>query len=369
MFWINDTQLDDEQKAAVRGIDLNASFLLRGPAGSGKTNVLLLRARQLQVKGLSDFKIVVFTRSLREFVQSGAKQYGVSPDAVVTANELFRGILAEYGMSFEPTGSFEEDRSMLAGRLNSLLTSKEISDIIPALLIDEGQDYTDTELLVFRRLTPRLMIACDSRQSIYRQTGTQEVLTTVVGDNTVTLKYHYRTGLKLCTVADGILTDTRNFPPIRGECKYDEKTRPSSFEVSPCASFAQQIDLILSRLPAQVDLYGTALIGVMFPKREQQVLFTAALEASSLVPDKSTIRVNTLHGAKGWEYQAAHIGGCEALSRMGAVQKRLIYTGILRARTSVHLYHTGHMPGYLETAVSSIMPPAPDPGWDQIFGA
>jgi len=369
MFWLNDTQLDDEQKAAVRGIELDTSFLLRGPAGSGKTNILLLRARWLQVRGLSDFKIVVFTGSLRDFVKTGAQQYGVSPESVVTASQLFRELLAEYGVSFESTGSFEEDRAMLAGRVNSLLTSKDISNIIPALLIDEGQDYTDTELLVFRKLTPRLMIACDSRQSIYRQTGTQEVLSTVVDDKVVTLKYHYRTGLKLCTVADGILTDTKNFPPIRGECKYDEKSRPSSLEVSPCASFAQQIDLILSRLPAQVDLYGDALIGVMFPKREQQNAFSAALEASTLISDKSSIRVNTLHGAKGWEYQAAHIGGCEVLSRMGAVQKRLIYTGILRARTSVHIYHTGHMPGYLEAAVSSIRPPAPEPGWDQIFGA
>ena len=369
MFWLTDTQLDDEQISAVRSIPLDTSFLLKGPAGSGKTNVLLLRARWLKAKALSDFKIVVFTSSLRDFVKMGAEQYGVSQDTVTTAFQLFRDLLSEYGQTFESSGNFEQDRAMLAGQVNSLIANKNISNIFPALLIDEGQDYTDTEILVFRRLTTRLMIACDSRQSIYRQTGAHEVLSSVVNNNVVELKYHYRTGLKICTVADHILKDSNNFPPIRGECKYDEKSKPSSLETSSCPSFQEQMELIISRLAMQVDLYGDALIGILFPKREQQQAFKALLDADSHIPNKSSIRINTLHGAKGWEYQAVHIAGCETLSRMGSVQKRLIYTGILRARTSAHIYYTGHMPGYLESAASVIMPPAPDPSLETLFGA
>lgn len=368
MFWINDAQLDDEQKAAVRQIPLDTSFLLTGPAGSGKTNVLLLRARWLRAKALSDYRIIVFTSSLREFIRTGAAQYGVSSDAVVTAHQFFRDLLSDYGQKFEATGNFEQDRSMLAGQVNSLITSKNISDIYPALLIDEGQDYTDTELLVFRKLTPRLMIACDTRQSIYRQTVTHEIISSIVENTVVELKYHYRTGLKICTVADKILIDSKNFPSIRDHCKYDEKAKPSSLEVNECDSFDAQVGLIISKLSKQVDLYGDALIGVLFPKKEQQVAFSAALEYDATISNKETIRVNTLHGSKGWEYQAVHIGGCEALSRMGGVQKRLIYTGILRARTSVNIYHTGHIPGYLEGAFSSILPPKPDPDLSELFG-
>ena len=367
-FWIGEKDLDKEQSKAVQGIPLSESFLLRGPAGSGKTNILLLRSKWLKLKKLSEFRIVVFTSSLRSFVQAGCEQYGIPPENVVTGIQFLKNLLAEYNVDFESSGNFEADRTLLAGKAKALLESKGIAEIYDALLVDEAQDYTDTELLVFRKLTSRLVLAADARQSIYRATHTPGLLEKLVADSVVSLKYHYRSGLKICIVADAILKDSANFPAVRGECKYDEKARPSSVVLVECASFTSQIQTILEKLTPQLSLYPGEKIGVLFPKREQEVQFSDAL-ADSAVAEKDRVWTDTLHGAKGWEFRAVHIGGCEALYKMGAIQKRLVYTGVLRGRTSATLYFSGSVPGYLEGAVSLLLPPQEDPDMAKLFGS
>lgn len=52
---------------------------------------------------------------------------------------------------------------------------------------------------------------------------------------------------------------------------------------------------------------------------------------------------------------------------MGASQKRLIYTGILRGKTSVHIYYTGHLPGYLDAALASLEAPRSSPTLTDLF--
>ena len=369
-FWLGKAELDSEQGQAVEGIPESSSFLLRGPAGSGKTNILLLRAKWLTLKSLSDFRIVVFTASLRKFVAAGCEQYGINPDCVVTQMAFFRNLLNEYSVPFELSKDFELDRNMLAGKVMSLIEAKNIpSTYCEAILVDEAQDYTDTELLVFRRLTKRLVLASDSRQSVYRTTHTLGLPEKLVDQNVVILKYHYRSGLRLCKVADAILADTETYPRLQGESRYDEKTRPSSVTRVPCASFEAQQRQIISNIRDQLDLYSDERIGVLFPKREQVEEFRSTAESSDLADAvaSETIWVDTLHGAKGWEFRAVHLGGCETLPRMGPTQKRLIYTGILRGKTSTHVYYSGHLPGYLDSALAVVEPPKAKPKLDDLF--
>lgn len=366
-FWIGESQLDEEQSSAVLNMDEADSFLIRGPAGSGKTNILLLRALWFKLKDIHSFKIVVFTSSLKRFVQEGCEKYGVPREHVITGMQFFREILDEYNVKLDLTNDFETDRAMLAGRVKSLVDEKNISPPFEALLIDESQDYMDTELLVLRRLCDRLILVADSRQSIYRTTHTPGLLESLVENKVITLKYHYRSGLNICKVADGILKDSVSFAPVHGECRYDETVLPSSVTPVICANFDEQISSIISRLKSQVDLYPEELIGVLFPKRDQLENFKAILALSSSDFDTDQIRAETMHSAKGLEFRAVHVAGCEALYKMGSVQKRLAYTAVLRGRTSVHVYYTGSIPGYLESAIARLSAPKPNPGLGDLF--
>ena len=367
MFWIGTDQLDEDQRDAVEGIPATTSFLLKGPAGSGKTNILLLRAKWLTLKKLSHYKIIVFTSSLRGFVQEGSTHYGIDPAAVITQMSFFRDILLEYSVPFEQSNDFETDRSMLAGKVMSLIDEKRISDsYCNTLLVDEAQDYTDTELRVFRGLTKCLVLASDSRQSIYKATHTPGLPEKLVGEKVVNLRYHYRCGLNLCKVADAILTDSVKYPRVQSECHYSEAQRPSSVFSVPKPTFEAQLDAIIENLSSQLSLYPGEKIGVLFPTRDQRSQFESRL-VELPINELDRIKVDTLHGAKGCEFRAVHLGGCELLSRMGPVQKRLIYTGVLRGKTSVHLYYSGHIPGYLEAALAVLEPPRADPIFDDLF--
>lgn len=368
MFWVRTDQLDAEQRQAVENIPETESFLLTGPAGSGKTNILLLRAKWLTLKQQSDFKIVVFTASLREFVEQGCLHYKIDPTSAITQMTFFKNVLQEYSVSFTLSGDFETDRNMLAGKVMSLVDSKSISnDYCGTILVDEAQDYTDTELIVFRSLTKRLVLASDSRQSIYKTTHTPGLMQKLVNENAVNLRYHYRSGLKLCKVADAILTDKIAFPRLQGECRYTEAILPSSVVPVQCSDFDAQLNSIVESLRSQLDLYPDERIGVLFPKREQVAKFEEYFALSPVSDPQGRIRVDTLHGAKGWEFRAVHLGGCEVLYRMGATQKRLIYTGILRGKTSVQLYYSGHLPGYLGAALAVLQPPPQNPNLDDLF--
>ena len=366
-FWIGESQLDGEQAAAVQSMDEADSFLVRGPAGSGKTNILLLRAKWFKLKDIHEFKILVFTASLKRFVQEGCEGYGIPPQHVSTGMQFFKSLLDEYHIKLELTNDFETDRAMVAGRVQSLVDEKGIRPIYEALLVDECQDYMDTELLVMRKLCDRLILVADSRQSIYKTTHTPTLLESLVSDKVITLKYHYRSGLNLCRVADTILKDSANFAPVHGECRYDEASQPSSVVSVPSNSLSEQISSIISKLRGQVDLYPDELIGVLFPKREQLDQFTASLAVVAGDFDTSRIRAETMHSAKGLEFRAVHIAGCEALYKMGSVQKRLAYTAVLRGRTSVHVYYTGSMPGYLESAIARLSAPKANPVMGDLF--
>jgi superfamily I DNA/RNA helicase len=368
-FWIGEDDLDEFQVDAVRGIPENLSFMLTGPAGSGKTNILLLRSKWLIFKKISNIKIVSFTASLKDFIKIGSEQYNLPVENSCTAMQLFKAFLQEYDIPFEVNGSFEEDRAMLAGKISALLAEKHIGPIYEALLVDEAQDYSDTELHIFRSLAERLVLACDSRQSIYRVSQTQGLIEQLTEGNRIELKYHYRSGYKICRVADGLLMDKVTYPRISDSSKYDEKSKPSSVEMNPYYSLQEQISAIIVNLEDDLELYPGERLGVLFPKNIQVAEFQNTLEASAFTQSqRDNIYCFTLHASKGWEFTSVHIGGCEAISKMGSIQKRLLYTGILRGKTSINLYHTGNVPGYIGSALRILSPPASEPNFSSLFG-
>lgn len=368
MFWIPTDKLDEQQREATQTIPESTSFLLKGPAGSGKTNILLLRAKLLTLKKRTNFKIIVFTASLRDFVEEGCRHYGIDPSSAVTQMRFFQDVLREYSVEFELTKDFVTDRTMLAGKILALIEEKNISNsYCGTLLVDESQDYSDTELRVFKGLTKCLVLAADSRQSIYNITHTPGLMEKLVDDNVVELRYHYRSGLKLCKVADAILADAAKYPRMQGQCYYPEADKPSSVESVPLGSFEDQMGAIVANLKSQLDLYPNERIGVLFPKTEQVAEFKKYFSSSSVNDPDGVIRVDTMHGGKGWEFRAVHLGGCEVLPKMGATQKRLIYTGVLRGKTSVHIYYTGRIPGYLVEALAVLEPPPADPSMEDLL--
>src|SRR5258706_20857 len=95
-WWRELRDLDADQRAVI-ALDAEGSFLVKGPPGSGKTNLLLLRANYLTNTEHSNLVIVVFNRTLCEFIRAGANRYDFDRRNVLTSSQFFLRLLGEAG--------------------------------------------------------------------------------------------------------------------------------------------------------------------------------------------------------------------------------------------------------------------------------
>ena len=70
LWWAKKEQLDEYQLALIEGLPLRESYLILGPPGSGKTNVLLRRAQFVRGQDMPNVLVLTFTRPLTEFLEN-----------------------------------------------------------------------------------------------------------------------------------------------------------------------------------------------------------------------------------------------------------------------------------------------------------
>src|SRR5450830_681366 len=78
-WWRSIKQLDEAQ---LRFVNLPREWkhLLEGPPGSGKTNLLLLRAQYMVGEGDKNVLILTYTKSLTNFIRTGITIPGLNPE-------------------------------------------------------------------------------------------------------------------------------------------------------------------------------------------------------------------------------------------------------------------------------------------------
>src|SRR5262245_59137055 len=109
-WWLGESDLDPDQKKVI-GLSGTGNHLVVGPPGSGKTNILLLRAKYMTLSRRPNIAIVVFTRSLSRFIASGGRDYGFPASKITTNAKWQRSILRQYGaLQPVPKGTFDQER-------------------------------------------------------------------------------------------------------------------------------------------------------------------------------------------------------------------------------------------------------------------
>ncbi|HLH16250.1 MAG TPA: ATP-binding domain-containing protein [Bryobacteraceae bacterium] len=370
-WWVDINELDEDQKRVI-ALPGDGDYLLLGPAGSGKTNLLLLRGKYLYKRGEKNILVVVFTRTLQEFIVGGSREYEFPTDRIVTHRRWQQDLLYSYGIRKIPPDTFEAQRAFFTEQITNLVDGRGLSGIYDAILIDEAQDYTVEEIKLFKRLGKKIFAVADSRQQIYAGENPVPALEKLI-PKVERLRFHYRNGRRICELADALAKDTAAYEPLIKTCRYNEEGQESSVEHAHCVDLAEQIERVLKRLPAQLAAYPDEFIGVLTPRREEmdaiwQELSSSALgqrcvvqgagETISFAPDKP-ICICTAHAAKGLEFRATHLLGCEYFKKF-AQNRNLVFTAVTRTKTALSLYYSAEPPGYLASALSSIEGPAPE---------
>lgn len=162
--------LDHHQESVVRS--LNGCQLVLGPAGSGKTLILVHQAACLYAKRSADLRMlfVCYNMSLVHYIKRllAAKRVPLGPCGieVMQYNELCGKILNEIiAHEGEKSDYFDLITQM---SLDALKTSSLRYD---AIFVDEGQDFSsDMAKVIIGLLSPSyslLSVASDERQRIY----------------------------------------------------------------------------------------------------------------------------------------------------------------------------------------------------------
>ena len=381
-WWVKPDDLDDRQKAVI-DLPLTTSHLIVGPPGSGKTNLLLLRASQMVRSGKPNILIVVFTRTLREFAATGGTQYAFGVDKIQTLNGWALRFLRDYGVTPIKDADFEKQRRSQVAQIKEVIAQHKLSGIYDAIVLDEAQDYQPDELDVFFTLGNIIFAAADSHQKIYVTDETQgPALGARFAGHQYTLKHHYRNGDKICLVADALAKVWGDFELLMPTSQYDERMNPSSVVVKQCTDMTAQVAVVVDSLQLQMKAYPEEHLGVLCPSRPVlkavwQQLRTSVVAGHAVLqsaeegyeefdPGKP-ICVCSIHGAKGLEFRAAHILDADNMKK-SSLNRNIAYMAVTRAKTSLALYFSKALPGYIDSALLATRPAVPQAKLNQLFG-
>lgn len=366
-WWVDPSQLDKDQTAILTAT-ADITLLIVGPPGSGKTNILMLRANYVRPVG-SRQMLITFTRSLAEHLRSGpnvGRADQIQREEISTFMGWAKSLLRNHGGTIpEEADDFDTDRANIIQSVEDMIEEQRIGELYDVIFVDEVQDFWESELKIIRRLANRVNFAGDSRQRIWDH---REGLRTAaaMADKAVELTRHYRIGEKICQYADQILPPNADQAALLDGCNYPERLRPSETTAVKCASVAEAISLCIDKIKEQLRYVTEEPIGVIGPYHDALDEFMEAVEADPVLEpitirqkaneyhaydESSRIRVMTVHSAKGSEFRVVHLFEGE---KFKARNRELAFTAVTRAKTEVFVYHTAPLMGHMVPPVGKL---------------
>lgn len=376
-WWRQLSELDDAQKRAV-DVTIDGKYLILGKPGSGKTNLVLLRAAYLLKKGYTDLRVLTMGRVLSEFIIAGSARHGLSRQHLCTFNSWAKQILTDAGCDLDMPSEYDDQ----VRYLTELLSNDDIRKRIrrpDALLLDEVQDYPAELARVFDSLSDRIFMAGDDDQRIMQNRSTFEAFRRIA-ETEIELPFHYRNGRKICAVASAINDD----PEYLSTSRYDESKIRSHARLVPCGSLDEQVAKAVSEIKDQVEVYPNQLIGVIVPRVDDLDEVVDQLKSSEIADmcqfqtrhdgyaafsDDLPVSVSSVHSAKGLEFRAVHFLGIDALEDRYYKPKapNVAYTGVTRAQSSLTGYYTGKAPLWLQSAFNKAADELPTVTLEELF--
>ena len=148
-WWRKLDELDEAQKKFIQ-LPPQGRLLLEGPPGSGKTNLLLLRAQFVAGSGDKNVLIVTYTNVLADFIRSGIVVKGlIAPTQIRTFHSwAVEHVRQHLGWAAVPVKNDFDDESRAklleaVVKANKKAPSKKLYS---GIFVDEAQDFSVKEL-------------------------------------------------------------------------------------------------------------------------------------------------------------------------------------------------------------------------------
>jgi superfamily I DNA and RNA helicase len=304
----------DAQQSAAATAPVDDVLMISGPPGCGKTLVLAGRARHLAAAH-PDWRIVIlcYNNALMPYLRHLVRE---APNVEVATFGKFTRL---EGHRFNTGDSRDSAGELARARRNG------ISRTVDALLIDEGQDFDDGwigfALETVRPDRGNTVIARDERQSLYRPTP---IAAAIAGRRVSSLRLErsYRSTRQILNVAS-------TTQPKRESLRSGEALDGLPVELIWAKSWDEQAVAVAWEIRRHIDSgerapEDIAILVTQWASTRKRL--TAALEEENipyLVVDRTNsdsfdarspeVKIMTVHGAKGHEFDVAILFGLEAL--------------------------------------------------------
>ena len=375
LWWVKKDELDSEQMALIEGLPLRQDFLVLGPPGCGKTNILLRRAQFVRSQNMPNVLVLSFTRPLTEFVKTGCTDDQgreiFPPSRISTIESWLRHLYEVHEVEVpEGDGTFiERKRALALGAIEFAQVNR--MPLYDTIFVDEAQDLVQEEVDVIAAWSKQRFFVGDDRQKIHVEAeGLTPVEQLVPTHHVKTLRFHYRLAPEICRAADRVLIP-QGGESLESTCHYNGP-QPASIRIQSSAqSKSEQMGSLAYRLRQQVRVYEDLLnqgdrIGVIVARTRDRELVWEHLSQESDLKDmvqivrardqgesdydpafdpERPICILTVKGCKGLEFRAVHWLFSDSLSQYH--QNQDYYTVITRAKTSIDLYYTQALPSVL----------------------
>ncbi len=329
-WFIQESELDDYQYN-VKQLNPEKSYIISGSAGSGKTILALWRAKELQETNRKDFFIIVYTKALRQFIEDGIREIGIDSAKVI------------YEWEWE-----------------NKLNSPEADYII----IDEAQDFTQTEIENFLRKSKKsIMFFGDTAQQLYdikrvmkngamidEETMSIARITDLLRLPMRDLVFNYRLPKKIARFAEHIM---KFEDELEKRCKKEGGDLPI---VKQCRTKTAELDFIITTIKK----YKYTDVGIVLPYKKDVKYVFEYFNSKGMNPEakfnifnenlmsldftSSNPKIMPYHSSKGLQFETVFIPFCEIDD---VFFQNPLYVAITRTTKNLFITYSGKLSKFI----------------------
>ncbi|MEW6012245.1 MAG: 3'-5' exonuclease [Elusimicrobiota bacterium] len=347
--------IDEKQEQIARNIDFG-HYLIRGVAGSGKTVILIARARFLSL-AYPNFKIlfVCYNKALANYIKEKFKEYR-NIEVMTYHGWCFKELIRHRIISDKDNFTHQDFDITLPQKLFDNYLNGEINKKYDAIIIDEGQDFEalwyKTLLLALNRETNSLLIAVDSSQSIYnRKVRWKSIGIDIVG-RTKVFKKNYRNTKQILDSAYKLIKDIdekkENFYEEEMEYVVPEQAlrEGPNPKFNGFNSFDEEIKYLVNLIKEKNNKEEILIISYSRANVEEIGLHLKKSKikyriVSEKTPESNVI-LSTIHSSKGLEADNVFIIDAHEIEKhYKSEAKRLLYIAMTRSKKDLYVFYRG----------------------------
>ena len=349
---IKESELDDDQLKVFKAT-LDKSCIVSGCAGSGKSVLALIKAQRLQKERGNSYQIIVFTKALCGYMNSGREELGLINEFMYYEEWRWKKYLKHYrnGKSF---WVYERDDS------GNKIPNMPKSDYV---IVDEIQDFEQQEIMEFVQATKKnFFFFGDTAQSIYgglkRTMPVQNIGHMLyqmgIESKDWELYRNYRLPLPVAKYIQYVGVD---LPP------FDESIYKSPEKTVPYVLRYPDTDSQIAAIKKLKEDHDFTDIAILVPSGELvkqigEALISLGLNVEMKYDDKDDFRnsknnlnfattnpkVMTYHSAKGLQFEAIFLPYIDSFVDDRGDDSKALYVAMSRTYRYLYIMYSGQLP-------------------------